>query len=300
MGRITRLLGVVSVVWVLAGMSAHAAAHTKSYWQLLVAQDGKLPDGSDPWALAQELSGYLGHPDPELRDDVATTLLTNWIYQQQLFTPEQRRTLLAAWKGNLARDLGSRRGDSTLRRSFSALMLSIMVASDNEQPFLEAAEIEGLLAAALGYLAEEHDLRGYDPQRGWIHSAAHTADLLKFLARSRHLTPSQQQQLLLGIADKMGGTAGLVFTWGEDLRFARAVLSIVRRDDLSLDAVAAFLTRCGEQAQQPSGAFDPKRFAAAQNVRQLLQSSYLLIAALEKPTDAQKKAGEQILAALLR
>ena len=41
---------------------------------------------------------------------------------------------------------------------------------------------------ALAYLAAELDLRGIEPRVGWIHATAHTADLLKFLARNPRFT----------------------------------------------------------------------------------------------------------------
>ena len=82
-------------------------------------------------------------------------------------------------------------------------MLSVAVARDNATPYLEAAEVRALLAATLGYLAREQDVRGYDDEKGWMHSAAHTADLLKFLARSRHLPAGAQREILDAIAAKM-------------------------------------------------------------------------------------------------
>ena len=64
-----------------------------------------------------------------------------------------------------------------------------------------------------------------------MHSAAHTADLVKFLARSRHLPAGAQREILDAIGEKVRN-APVVYTFGEDQRFARAVLSIVNRDGL--------------------------------------------------------------------
>jgi uncharacterized protein DUF2785 len=51
-----------------------------------------------------------------------------------------------------------------------------------------------LLAAALAYLRDERDTRGFDPAKGWIHSTAHTADLVAALARNPQFTPADQTQ----------------------------------------------------------------------------------------------------------
>ena len=83
-----------------------------------------------------------------------------------------------------------------LLRSFSALDLSILAALENEAPALDAAGYRRLVDAAFSYLRDERDLRGIEPRVGWIHATAHTADLLKFLARDPRFTPADEQRLL--------------------------------------------------------------------------------------------------------
>ncbi len=133
--------------------------------------------------------------------------------------------LLHLWSANLEGGLGETGSDTVLLRSFSALDLSILATLNIEQPFLTDADFHGLLSQALGYLARERDVRGYDERLGWINSTAHTADLLKFLSRSANLKTSDQKRIVEGIAAKLEG-AGSVFTHGEDERLARALLSL--------------------------------------------------------------------------
>jgi hypothetical protein len=57
------------------------------------------------------------------------------------------------------------------------------------------------------YLAAEQDIREYAADRGWMHSAAHTADLLKFLGRSRHLDVAGQARLLNAVAQKLASVS---------------------------------------------------------------------------------------------
>src|SRR4029453_1426853 len=98
-----------------------------------------------------------------------------WIYRDQKLSPAQLREPMAEWIGNLKRGLGEQGTDSVLLRSFSALELSLLAAYDLKTPFLSQEEYDALLAAALDYLADERDVRGYDPEKGWMHSVAHTA-----------------------------------------------------------------------------------------------------------------------------
>ncbi len=137
-------------------------------------------------------------------------------------------TLLA----NLTADIGGAGTDAALKRSFSALVLSVVAARDDAAPFLTEAEYRDLLDRALAYLGAERDVRGYDEEKGWIHSAAHTADLLKFLGRNRYLRPADQVRVLDAVSSKLRA-APVVFAHGEDERLARAILSLVARADFN-------------------------------------------------------------------
>src|SRR5262249_36517924 len=154
--------------------------------------------------------------------------------------PAALRPLIARLRANLTRGIGERDTDSVFGRSFSALMLSVVVARDNADPFLDASSWHEIETAALVYLAAEQDLRGYDADKAWAHPAAPTADLLKFLGRSRYLDTAGQRQFLDAIAGKLT-TASVVFTHGEDERFARAVLSLTARMDFDETRFAAWL-----------------------------------------------------------
>ena len=47
--------------------------------------------------------------------------------------------------------------------------------------------------------AAERDRRGYAADTGWVHATAHTADVLRFLARSPKLPVAGQARLLAAI-----------------------------------------------------------------------------------------------------
>src|SRR5262249_46542229 len=218
--------------------------------------------------LARELTTNLGSPDPELRDDLSFSILTSWIYQKKLLSPADLRPMVATLEGNLVRGIGETDGDGVLLRSFSALTLSVIAARENETPFLSQGEYGQLVDAALTYFHDERDLRGYDPQRGWIHSAAHTSDLLKFLARNPKLTARDQARMLPALIVK-NKDAPVTFTNGEDERMARVAVSIVRRTDFNRDAFKAWLADAVAVAKFPQPVtVDALR--AQQNVRHLL------------------------------
>ena len=263
----------------------NVAQHDRSYWRQISGNDFKVPEGSSADFLAQELSELLGSPDRELRDRLAYEILTAWIYKTHALDVQAIRNLMREWERNLEH-LPDNRPDAVLRRSFSALMLSVGVARDNSEPFLENAEFRHLWNVAIDYLASENDLRGFDPRLGWIHATAHTADLLKFLARSRYITRDDQRVLLNAIHQKLT-KANMVFTYGEDERLARTVLSLVARSDFDAEEFDAWTK--STQAMFPAD-HEPSdiELRANQNVKNLLSKlEVLLVDRAEKQTNPQ-------------
>lgn len=294
-----------SIVALGLSLASFAAApsereHDKDFWRAIARDHYKLPDGESAAALMRELSICLGSPDPELRDELAYGIFAQWIYRQRLLARDDLLELVHTWTANLKLGIGRSGDDTVLLRSFSALGLSIAAALDNDQPFLAPEEHRALFDAALGYLAAERDLRGFERAQGWLHATAHTADLLKFLARSPHVTPADQARLWTGLGDRLAQTGEVVFTHGEDDRLARTAVSILSRDDFDPAAFDAWLARLRAQRRAAAEApdFDPVRFAALQNTSNLLRSLFVILSCVETQPPALVKAREGVLAYL--
>jgi hypothetical protein len=267
-----------SLLLVLAvGMTALAdpALHDKSYWQAVIRQGYAVPPGETPFALARELSGLLGSPDPELRDSIAFSILSVWLNGEAELTDAELVALLEEWQGNLRVGTEPAGSDAVLKRSFSALCLAALAERDLKTPFLGPERYRQLLDAALAYLASERDLRGFDARQGWIHATAHTADLLAALARHPALKPADQKQILAGIARRLS-SAPEVFTQGEQDRLAQAVAAIVLRPDFDGTAFDAWLTELRATRRQSARTrpLTPAALAVVQNDTYFLQALY--------------------------
>ena len=129
---------------------------------------------------------------------------------------------------NLEAGLGEQGTDSVYLRTYSVLILMEIVAFDNANPFLDQADLDGFLEAALGYLLRERDLRSWVPGPGWANAIGHTADLFMMLARSPHLGATELQRILDAIADRLLTPAPAVFVHHEDERLAYAILNVLR------------------------------------------------------------------------
>jgi hypothetical protein len=308
------LAGVVAALCLVSGGAAfaadsHAAAatplavvaateHGVEFWRALRAKEFVVEPGASVDALLLEAQGFLGSPDPELRDEVAYQAEVDWIYRDRRVSDAVLRQLLALWMANLHAKVGESGNDSVLLRSFSALSLSILAALDVEKPFLSESEFAQLLAAAIAYLGAERDVRGFDPRVGWIRSAAHTADLLKFLARNPKLNTAAATQILDAVSAKLDQVRE---PWlrGEDERLARAVLAVALRADApaaSIETLVATLRKRWDDLFQASSRPSDAEYARVQNGMNVLKNLCVLL-------DQQAKlepAAQDLRARLLR
>ncbi|MGE5124949.1 MAG: DUF2785 domain-containing protein, partial [Betaproteobacteria bacterium] len=229
------------------------------------------------FGLLKEALSFLGSPDSDWRDDIGYGVVASCVYQKRALEPEERRALVAALSANLRRGIGETGTDSVLQRSFSALDLSILAALENLDPVLDERGYRELLDAALAYLRDERDLRGFDPRVGWIHATAHTADLLKFLARDARFAKADQRWLFDAAWSKMTNESTAVFTHAEDERLAAALASVVRRADFDPSLLDPWLARFVAQEKQLWSQAPPRPQAldAAQNARNLLRGLFV-------------------------
>jgi hypothetical protein len=254
----------------------------KAFWHAVIDDSGDIPNGRTLAELTQALDGYLGLPDGELRDEIAYRLLTQWIMAGK-YPPDDLRRLMARWLDNLTIGIGETEADSVFLRSFSVLMLSVVVYHDNNQPFLTRDEVRALLDKGLAYFAAEQDLRGYVIGKGWAHSSAHCADLLKFLARSRHMDTADLRRILDGIVLKLLAPIVHMYGYDEDERMALAAVDVCKRGLLTPDDWRAWLARFTEWKARWSNddPFNLEIFAPYHNGKQFLRTLYFQISFLD-------------------
>lgn len=199
----------------------------KVFWRALKASQGVPEAGVSVDSLGPVLVRCLGSPDPELRDGLAYELLTAWMRSGAL-SDAALRPLTAALVGQLSDGLGDVGKDTVFRRTFSALVLSEVIRRDNLQSFLSPEAFSQVLSAAVRYLVEEKDLRGFSGTRGWMHGVAHGSDLLWRLAMSPRVQQEELEQILQAVATKIAPPEHS-YIHNESDRLARVVLAVLRR-----------------------------------------------------------------------
>lgn len=280
-----------------ATLALAQAQHDRSFWQAIAKNQFAVPEHESADALAHELSGLLASPDPELRDDLAYSILSTWIYRRN--SPISTPTLISLtedWRGNLKGGLGESGTNSVLKRSFSALCLAAMAEREAKLPFMGPDRYHQLLGEAVTYLQAERDLRGYDAKLHWIHATAHTADLLAALAESPLLTKQEAASILAAVAARLS-TATEVYTQGEQDRLAAAVVAVIRRNDFDSSGFAPWLERIRSEDRDVWTATTPDSLARYQNHNYMLQALIVRIS-LEPDSPRMSDYRQQVLALL--
>ncbi len=255
----------------------------KAFWKQIADNDYQVPEGYDLLDLTGELLGYLGNTDSELRDVIAYRTLFQWINKLKVYDEGVLRNIRDALMDNLFVDLYSHSSDeAVLLRSFSALVLSLIVYYDASTPFLEQDEFDEMVEGVLRYFDAETDLRGYDADLGWVHALAHTADLLKFMIRNKKSEDENHEYILQSIINKLITPTEVIFVYDEDERLALTALEIVRRGEVEFEAIVAIIQQLEAwKKHNESAEFDPKIFAAHQNVKHFLRSWYFQVSKIE-------------------
>jgi hypothetical protein len=255
----------------------------KAFWKTIGENEFAVPDGHDLIELTQELLGYLGSPDSELRDDIAYGTLYQWILKLELYDPETLRQMRDALMDNLFVGLRQNNDNDVLLRSFSALVLSVIIYYDIQKQFLEQEEFDEMLDVVLRYFESETDLLGYDEKLGWIHAVAHTADLLQLCIRNKKTEGENHEFILQSIANKLMAPTDIVFIHDEDERLALAALEIVRRGEMEFEAIVAILHQFESWKKHNIGEdFDPEIFTMQQNAKHFLRSWYFQVTKIKK------------------
>ena len=212
-----------------------------SYWERVVADGYRVPHGAALDDLTTDLVKMLGDGDPRVRDDIAYSVLSTWVSEgvyDELLAGLGDGLVLGLRVG-----LGEDGTDTVLRRSFSAVGLAAVIARDNAVHTLHPTTVLTWADRSVAWFLAERDLRGWVPERGWVHAVAHGADLLGTLAASRYLGSEELRVLLDVIAERLLIPTEHRFAAGEDDRLAFATMSLLHRDLVSVDELESWLDR---------------------------------------------------------
>jgi hypothetical protein len=201
----------------------------KNQLQIIASNNYALPEKMDPFSLSMEMLSNIGSTDCELRDDLIYSTLANWIVRNSLFTTDQLLQILSIVidEQHAFYRIGETGTDSVFTRSFSILIIPLILYNHRLKPFISTLDLQTLKHSLFRYLAEEQDLRGYVPEKGWAHAIAHTADALDELVQCPEMDSGDLLQILEVMVNSMDADC-FPFTHGEEERMTTAVINLIR------------------------------------------------------------------------
>lgn len=220
-------------------------------WKAVIAAGFALPEGLSQHAAVDELAEMLADPDPVVRDELAYTALEHLI-------PE----LDDAGCGRLGNELADRLADPRLHvRSFAALTLAPIVRRGAFRPaWLEEFE---------AWYPRELDLRGWDAEFGWLHAAAHGAELLGAFGLHPAVMPGRMLDLAV---ERLCAPTDYVFAEMEDARLAHGIALTLTRPELSRSESAGWLDQLQADLDADDAVHVLPRFA---NMIRVFQALYI-------------------------
>lgn len=216
-----------------------------SFWKQVQLDGLRVPEQRRLDELTEELTAMLGSPEAAVRDGLAYPALATWVGRGVY--DEVLGGLGDGIAVGLMNGLGRQGGDTVFRRSYSALVLAECIDRDNHIRVLPADTVLGWGDRIASWFLRERDLRSYVPGMGWAHALAHGADAIDRLAASEHLRTPELTVLLDVMADR-ALLPGPRLVAGEHDRMARAVLGILRRDEVPLTVLEPWVRRLAHGA----------------------------------------------------
>lgn len=175
---------------------------------------------------------HIGSPDSKLRDNLIYHTFCQLIMENKLekhFLCELLETCLS--DQFLFKGIGEKDTDSVFTRSFTSLLIALILYQDNRDDILSVAKVLEVKDKLISYVNLEKDVRGYVKEKGWAHSVAHVADAFDELVKSKKITQSNYPEMLQAIFGKIYQTESVYIHDEEE----RVIVPIVQMIDNGLE-----------------------------------------------------------------
>jgi len=234
-----------------------------------------LPEDDLPSLVAAMLH-YIGTTDSILRDDLIYSNFNQWILKFNLLSTAQLRELAlkAISDEHIFYQIGEVESDGVFTRSFSMLLLPLILISYRNQPFLSPSEVSQIKDSLLRYGREEKDFRGFVRGKGWAHAVAHYADALDDLAQAVELDAPDLQEILAIVA-LLVCRQDEAYGCGEEERLSTAVLAVLHRGLLSNAELEQWIHDFTDKVLDSTE--HPSKLILRSNVKDFLQSLFFRI-----------------------
>lgn len=232
----------------------------------------QLKEGEVLWDYITLMLQYIGDPHPDLRDELIYPTFYEWIMVRQVFDQDELRRMLSILldEHHLFYHIGSEGDSSVFTRTFSILVVTLIVQRHIQISFLSETEFDILKNSILRYYQEEKDLRGFLDESGWAHGAAHGADALEELVKCKESDKGTQQEILASVR-AMLYNGHHMFSDEEDERIASILDTIIFNQFLPHTSVVKWISQLEECCSWPRSR---SQYITRVNTKNFLRSLY--------------------------
>lgn len=252
---------------------------------LLKIRDNKyeLTNGEKAWNYAPLMLKYIGDSDSELRDDLIYSTFYQWICERKYFSNEDLCHVLSTVidEDHLLYHIGNENDDTVFTRTFSALVIALILYKHGEKQFLEPDMFIKVKDNIIKYYTKEQDFRGYTAEKGWAHGAAHGADVLDELVERKECSEAIHHEILDAIKKALHN-GRYIFSHEEDERITNVIYNIIEKNLIGYESISNWiegLTQCCDWERSHS------QYITRVNTKNLIRCLYFRLLHKESTLD---------------
>lgn len=245
--------------------------------------------------IMNSMVANIGSTDSELRDHLIyqtfyKLIIENHLNQIQLV--QLMTTCLS--KELLFKGIEQHNTDAIFTRSFTTLVIALILHKDNADEFLTKNLIVNLKEKLIHYTTLEKDLRGLVGEKGWAHSIAHVSDAFHELVKNRFMTKEDKADIFHVLWAK-------VFVWessyvdDEDERLLNPIVELLKSGS-NLQLAEESLTIIPHQLKfNKSILAEEDYWTLFGNVKRFLKSFYFVLDNESELVDIKRRVKSVIL-----
>lgn len=244
--------------------------------------------------LVEEMLQHIGSTDSELRDELIYSVFFKLIVEKVLTDAELVAVLETCRdEDHLFHQISGSSTDAVFTRSFSSLVIALVLHQDKIRRFLSGEVLKITFAESLDYMEREQDIRGFVEGKGWAHSIAHGADLLAEAAGHPAFERDGAERCLAVVA-------GCLFKDGyymneEDDRLIFVLEALLEKglSDHRLEQWTAGIFDRLKQYHENDG-FSLEFFRVKTNVLNFAKTLYFRLSFIERSLTARRRIAENL------
>lgn len=248
-------------------------AELKLRLEKFAKEEFPIPQADELTDLVHAMLAHIGSLDFDLREILIYPAFRFWILKNKAFTPDQMRDLFhtAISDDYIFYHVGEQNTNTVFRRTFSMLLLPLLLIAHRDTPFLSHEEVHLAKEKLSEYLKREQDLRGFVKGIGWAHGIAHAADAVDDVALCSELEAADLRELL-AVLQEVICTESSCYTHMEDDRISTPVIAVISRNLLSDEEINHWLKSFSAAVSHTDSV--PEKYTIRTNAKNFLQTLY--------------------------